>query len=214
VVIYGQRFGGTELVTANVVNGRFPTSISGTSVLFDGLAAPLLYVSPTQLAAMAPFGLNVTRGTTNIQVVGNGLPSEIVTAQVAAAAPGFFTANFSGTGAVACLNQNSSVNTAANPADRGTVVQLYGTGFGLLTPPAADGTVVGTPLPALREQVRVEIGGVAAQVLYAGPAPGLVAGVMQINALVPTGVAPGSPSVRVFMAGDVLSRAGTTLFVR
>lgn len=214
VVIYGQRFGGTELVAATVTNGRFPTTISGTSVLFDGVAAPLLYVAPTQLAVMAPFALNLTRGTTNVQIVSGGLPSETVGLPVVGTSPGFFTTNFSGTGAVACLNQNSSVNTSANPAERGTVVQLYGTGFGALNPALADGVVAGVPLAQLRETLRVEIGGRVAQVLYAGAAPGLVAGVVQINVVVPADATTGASPIRVFMAGDVFSRAGTTVFVR
>ena len=212
VVIYGRRFGPAELITATPENGRFPTSLAGTSVRFDGVPAPLLYVAPGQLAVMAPFGLAAV--TTRIQIIAGGLPSEIITAAVVPTAPGLFTTNFSGTGPAALLNQNSTVNTAANPAVRGSIVQLYSTGLGRLTPAVADGSLSGAPLPALQEEVRVEIGGRPAQVLYAGPAPGLVAGVMQVNARIANDAATGAVPIRLILPGDVTSRSGVTVAVQ
>jgi len=213
VVIYGNRLGPAELTTAQLVNGAFPTEIAGTSVTFDGRAAPLLYVSPLQVAVMAPFRL-AGAASTRMQVIRNGLPSDGVTLAVAPAVPGLFTVNFSGTGAVTALNQDFTVNAAGNAAAPGTVIQLYGTGFGAFTAQPGDGSVIQPPLPALRETVRVEIGGRAASVLYAGPAPGLIAGVIQVNAVIPEGTPAGNASVRVFLTGDAFSRTGTTISVR
>ena len=212
VVLYGERLGPAELTPSVLENGRFPTQIAGTSVLVNNLPVPLLYASATQVAALLP--LRISGATARLQVVAGALSSEALTLNVVTAAPGFFTTNFSGTGPVAALNEDFSVNTAANPASRGGIIQLYGTGFGALNPLPLDGSLIAAPLPALREEVKLEIDGQPAQLLYAGPAPGLAAGIVQINAIIPSGVASGAVSVRAILPGDNLSRAGTTIFVR
>ncbi len=63
------------------------------------------------------------------------------------------------TGPGAFLNQDGSVNAAANAGARGSVVILYGTGEGQTNPPGRDGRLVGTPLPVPVAGVQVTIGG-------------------------------------------------------
>jgi uncharacterized protein (TIGR03437 family) len=90
---------------------------------------------------------------------------------------------------------------------------VYATGFGLTTPPMTDGAVAGTPLPQINAPVRVLVGGVDALVLYAGPAPGLIAGLTQINLRIPTGAPSGLASLLV-LAGDNASQPGVSLAVQ
>jgi uncharacterized protein (TIGR03437 family) len=94
----------------------------------------------------------------------------------------------------AALNQDGTINSADNPAAPGTVVTVFATGLGPITPPQADGTLVGLPLPNNVLAVHAEAKSLGSvypfgppmlitpfDVTYAGPAPYLVAGVSQIN---------------------------------
>ena len=91
----------------------------------------------------------------------------------------------SGGGQGAILNEDGTINSSLNPAAAGSIVVLYATGLGQTDPPGVDGSVYASALPLLRSPVTVEAGGVAGDILYAGPAPGMVAGVMQINVRLP-----------------------------
>jgi uncharacterized protein (TIGR03437 family) len=189
------------------------TILGGTQVLFDGTAVPLLYVSDAQVNALVPFEL-VGKTSTVMQVVSNSQVSASVTLPVVAALPGLFTSNGSGKGEGAILNQDSSVNTASNPAAQGSVIVLYGTGGGQTNPASIDGGF--NPLDAsgvLLLPVTVTIGGQSATVNYAGPAPGLVDGVMQINAVLPAGIASGAVPV-VVQVGTASSQTAVTVAVQ
>jgi uncharacterized protein (TIGR03437 family) len=90
------------------------------------------------------------------------------------------------------------VNNTANPAAKGSVVQIFGTGEGQIVPAGKTGCVTTSspPFPTLVNQpVTVTIGGQAAPVTYSGEAPGLVCGVLQVNAQVPTNIASGAQQV-------------------
>ena len=77
------------------------------------------------------------------------------------------------------------MNSSNNPAARGSFITLYATGGGATTPDSQDGFLTALPYPTLNLPVSVTIEGVDAPVLYAGPAPGQVAGVLQITVVVP-----------------------------
>jgi len=189
------------------------TILGGTQVLFDGTAVPLLYVSDAQVNALVPFEL-VGKASTVMQVVSNNEVSASITLPVVAALPGLFTSNGSGKGEGAILNQDSSVNGASNPAAQGSVIVLYGTGGGQTNPASIDGGF--NPLNAdgvLLLPVTVTIGGQPATVNYAGPAPGLVDGVMQINAVLPSGIASGAVPV-VVQVGTASSQTAVTVAVQ
>ena len=132
--------------------------------------------------------------------------------RVAATSPGIFTSNTSGRGNAAALNQDGSLNSAANPANPGSVVVLYVTGEGAVTPTVSDGTLSQTPLAKPVAAVVVRIGTLPAAVEYAGAAPNLVAGLMQINVRVPMGIA-GDVPVSVTIGGNP-SQTGVTIAVR
>ena len=105
------------------------------------------------------------------------------TSQVFAAAPGLFTADGTGAGQAAAINQDGTINSASNPAPIGSVISLYATGGGQTSPAGVDGQVSTSPLARQSLPVQVYIGQqiVTTQLQYAGPAPGEIAGLMQIN---------------------------------
>jgi uncharacterized protein (TIGR03437 family) len=111
---------------------------------------------------------------------------------VSKASPALFTANSTGSGQGAILNEDGSVNSTSNPAPAGSIVVLFGTGEGQTNPPGLDGLISSSTFPKPLLAVGVRIGGVDADVLYAGAAPSLVAGVVQVNARIPEAVSGSS----------------------
>jgi len=148
-----------------------------------------------------------------LQVAYQGASSNIVTLNVAAANPALFSLDASGSGPGAILNQDSTLNSASKPAAKGSVIVLFATGEGQTNPAGADGRLANGPvLPKPVAPVSVQIGGVNAVVEYAGAAPGLTAGVMQVNVLVPGNAASGAQPV-VLAVGSASSPAAVTVFI-
>jgi uncharacterized protein (TIGR03437 family) len=193
--------------------GKVATTVSGTVVLVDGVPAPLVFASANQVNAVVPFGVSSTMA--EVQVLYQGSVSALYSVPVKAANPGLFSAGSSGSGQVLAVNQNGTMNGIDNPAAPNSVIVLYATGAGRTTPSAQDGTVADADHPLLPVQpVTVEIAGHAAQVLYAGSAPGNVAGFVQLNVVVPPGANPGAAVPVVFKVGDRSSQDGLTLAIR
>lgn len=188
------------------------TVLGGVTVLFDGIMAPLLYAGPNQINAIVPFEVS-GESVTNMLVENSGELIAGFPVPVAGAAPAIFTLNASGAGAGAVLNQDLTVNSPMNPAARGSMIVLYATGAGSMNPQPADGQVTNAiSYPNL--PVQVTIGGVAANILYSGVAPGEVAGLIQINCVVPEGI-PAADSVSVnLMVGTASSPPGVVIAVR
>lgn len=163
-----------------------------TQVSFNNVPATLVYVTATQLAAAVPYSVAGAQRTTMV-ITSNGVSSTPVSLNVTDAVPGIFTADASGKGQGAALNPDNTVNSASNPASAGSFVALYGTGGGTLTTEA---------LPRLMLRVTATVGGVPATVYYAGIAPGLVEGAMQINVEIPASVSAGFAVPVVVKIGD------------
>jgi uncharacterized protein (TIGR03437 family) len=142
-----------------------------------------------------------------------GQPSAAFPTTLAASAPAFFTADGSGKGPAAALNDDGSYNGPGRGAKAGSTVTLFATGEGQTSPGGVDGKLADLPLPAPVLQVSVTIGGQIAHVMYAGGAPGEVAGVMQVNVQVPDGLAAGDLPV-VIQIGAARSRGDVTLTVQ
>lgn len=188
------------------------TSLGGTRVLFDGVAAPMIYTLQGQVSAVTPFQV-AARASTTVEVEFQGVRSNPVVLDVAATAPGIFTAGSVGAGQGAILNQDYTPNGPDRSARKGSVVFIYATGGGQTEPGGVDGKVVGPDLPRLLASVSVQIGGIDAELYYAGPAPGIVSGVLQVNAKVPENlIGAGAVPVEVTVGG-VKSQPGVTLSV-
>jgi uncharacterized protein (TIGR03437 family) len=222
VALYGTNLGPAQSLTmlVNPDGKSVATSLGGTTVLFDNVAAALTYVSATQVNAVVPYGL-AGKSSTQVQVQYQGALSGAVTLPVQAAAPGLFSLDSTGLGAGAVRNQDYSVNGALNAAARGSVVMIYCTGGGVTNPASVDATLTPIPsdpaqLPWLTQKatVTVTIGGIPATVSYAGGAPGAVAGLTQINAQIPASVTPGSAVTIRVRIGVWQSQPGITIAVK
>jgi len=214
ITIYGYSVGPFETAGFAVdSSGKVITSLQGATVLFDGKPAPLIYGSASQLNVMVPYEI-ASETSTVISLNYGGVTSTAWAVPVATSAPGIFTIAGDGVGPGAVLNQDNSVNSAANPAARGSVIQIYATGEGQTSPAGVTGSVTqsNTKTPLL--PVTVSIGGVEAVVQYAGSAPDSVAGLFQVNAVVPEGIAAGSAVPVTVSVGGVQSQTGVTIAVK
>jgi len=113
------------------------------------------------------------------------------------------------------LNQDNTVNNPSNPAPHGSVVQIFATGEGQLVPAGVTASVTpaaGGARPRL--PVKVTIGGSDAAVVFAGPAPGLVSGLVQVNAVVPSLAFGGAALPLTLDVGGVTSQSGVTIAVQ
>jgi uncharacterized protein (TIGR03437 family) len=214
VVLYGMRLGPPWLVTHRLTQaGLFDTTLAETRVFFDDIPAPLVYTSVGQVSAIVPYAV-AGRGSVQLQTEYRGAKSNAVTLPVTASAPAIFTLNLTGKGQGAVLNQDYSVNGPSNPAAGNSVVMVFATGEGQTKPAGVDGKLTGADLPQPLLPVSAQIGGMDADVPYAGGAPGLVAGVLQVNVRVPPGVTPGDAVPITVKVGSTQSQPGVTIAVR
>jgi len=165
---------------------------------------------------MVPYEI-AGRPTTTIRVIYKGVQSEPLTVNVVAAAPGIYTQNSAGSGPGSILNQNFSVNTAANPAAKGSIVQVYMTGEGVTSPVGGNGAFAptnGTGLFKTTLPVTATVGGLPATVQYYGSAPGIVYGVMQVNVEISANAPSGAAVPIVIMVGGVPTQNGVTVSIQ
>ena len=184
-------------------SGMVPTTISNTSVTFNGIPAPLTYVSVNQVNAIVPYEV-ATLSTATVILTNNGVTSAAFQVNISPTAPAIFSQGSNGSGQGAILNQDLSGNSSSNPAPAGGIICIFATGEGELTPPGVTGSVTpssGSTFPKPNLPVTVTIGGQPATVLYAGEAPGLVSGVLQVNAMVPDGTKAGNQPVVISIGG-------------
>ena len=214
VTIFGSNLGPASLTTAQFdANGNIATSLAGTRVLFDGVPSPMIYTSATQVSAVVPFAVT-GRTTTVVRTEYNGVQSGGIQISATDSAPALFTANASGTGQIAALNQDSSINSTSNPAEPNSVVVLYATGGGPWTESIPDGQIMGSHLVAPRAPVFARVGKLPAQIQYVGTAPGLGNGALQVNILLPKELI-GGPAIPIQISvGSYTSPPGTTLAVK
>jgi uncharacterized protein (TIGR03437 family) len=188
--VFGSNLGPSTGQVVPVTGGQFPTQYSGVALTVNGYPAPLLYVSQGQTNFVVPFEVSGQQ-LREIQITYNGVDSDIYYAPGGPADPGIF----------AIANSDASVNSAANPVQAGSYVVIYGTGQGVSNPPVADGVITGDTLSTPLLPVLAYIDGQPATVLYAGSAPGLVAGVLQINLQLPGQLTGGQHSLNIVSQG-------------
>jgi uncharacterized protein (TIGR03437 family) len=190
--------------------GSLSTSAGGVTVTFDGVPAPLDYVSAGQINLQVPFEV---AGKTSTQVVvnNNGSRSAPVTLSVVPSQPAFFIYN----GAVIAQNfPDYSLNTATNPVARGGVVVLYGTGVGKLPYSLATGQPgVVPPATWVTAPYSCSFGGAATAPLYTYWYYGFV-GLATWTVTVPSNAPPGSVTLT---CTDTVSGASTqqgTIYIK
>jgi uncharacterized protein (TIGR03437 family) len=183
ISIYGLHLGVSTPQSATFNSSGFlPTTLGGISVTIGGAPAPLLYVSDTQINTVAPTGL--TLGAAVNLAVSNGsstlAPFRMV---VDAAIPGVF---LEPNGTAAAVNQDGTVNSASNPASNGLIISIWATGTGYA--PGVDGQMATAAQQTCSCVISSQTTNFAPT--YAGAAPGMVNGIVQINFMVSAGFAP------------------------
>jgi len=182
---------------------------SNPTVAFDGIAAPVLYADASQINTVVPF--EATAPLTALTVEGvAGLNLAVVPA-----APGIFTVTGTGSGQITAFNEDGTMNSSSNPAPAGSNITVFITGAGAMSPALADGQLgpVDPPyavpvLPITATLWRVSDAGyfesTDAPVTFASQAPGLIAGVVQLNIQIPSSAGSGDNRL-VVQVGDALS---------
>jgi uncharacterized protein (TIGR03437 family) len=186
---------------AVVSNGVLATNVGGTQVRFANIPAPLLYVSPTQINAQVPFGIATGARAVRVITAAGSVSStdETRLLQVSAVAPSIF---------VAVKASDFSLITPANPVNPGDALAVFATGLGAGSPAVATGQLPPVvPLSDTIARPSATIGDINATVLASVLAPGL-AGVNQVNVVVPPGAPSGSQQLQLSVDG-VLSNAVT-----
>jgi uncharacterized protein (TIGR03437 family) len=165
----------------------YPTSLAGVQVLFDGIPGPVFYAQSDQVNAQAPFELS-GQSTTNVTLTYNGSTFGPIQMGLRFADPGLFRAQPGVSAQALALNQDGTWNSSSNPALRGSVVTLFGNGFGPTVPACATGAASGsssstqtTLIPNLNPVI---LGGGPVQ--SAGGVAGLACGVIEIQMQIPT----------------------------
>src|SRR5579884_528379 len=218
ISIFGSNLGPAASTGAVIVasTGRLATTAAGVAVFFNNLPGALFYVQEKQINVQVPYELAGRTGAVpdvvTIVVSYQGAASAPVSVPGAMAAPAVFTLS-QGLGQAAALNEDNSLNSATNPAARGSVVQIFVTGQGPTTPPALTGQLAQPPYAAPLQTPTVKIGGITAKTIFVGLAPNL-AGLLQIDAVVPMDVAPGPDVSLEISMGTASTQTGVTLAVR
>lgn len=201
--------------------GVIGTNLGGVEVTFDGTPGPVLYAQSNQLNAVVPYEI-AGRSKTHVQVSYNETQIDFGSWPVADVAPAIFSLDGSGQGQGAILNQDGTINGPGNPAAVGSIVSIFATGAGVTNPPSSDGFLA-APLARPVADITVwfsfgvvtpYIDLVGGQVTYAGTAPTLVNGVLQVNVAVPDYTLTG-PAVPVFLqiGANQASQMGITLAI-
>jgi len=210
VSIFGTNFA-SALAQASTV--PLSTSLGGVSVTFNGIAAPLFFVSAQQINAQLPAGLPGT--TASVVVTRSGGGASIArTIEINQVTPSIFTLNQQGTGQGAVFFANSLIlaaragafapNLESRPARVGDILTIYSNGLGPVDPPVADGRNTIDRIRNTTIRPTVLLGSTAVpdgDILFSGLAPQFVA-LYQINFRMPPGVAAADAvPIRIRMSG-------------
>jgi uncharacterized protein (TIGR03437 family) len=175
IEITGQNLGPSATVMAELdQTGRLPFIVNGTSVAFNDDVAPIISVQDELIVCFAPFEIS---GNTAVTVIVNGQKSTAVRVQVQNTAPYILS----------IVNQDGTANSSDHPAPQGSIVGIYVTGLGLTTPLSQDGSVSGPPLAVPAVPITAYVGQKQVQPQAVTAAPGLVAGITQVNLQIPKG---------------------------
>ncbi len=196
-----------------IKDGLIDTISLNTRVLFDGTPAPIISISPGQIYAIVPQTV-AFRTTTKIQVEQSGQLSNAISLPITTSISGLFTSSNSGIGQAAVINEDGTINSAANPAPRNSVVSFFGqslfNGNGL---PQRVAGQVATTSQSLGFAF-IQIGGLSVQPLYSGTVPGFSMSLLQVNARIPANLQPSSRVPVVFSPGSGFGQQRTFIAVK
>jgi uncharacterized protein (TIGR03437 family) len=214
ITLFGKGIGPADLASLALdSSGRVSTQLAGGRVWFDDVPAPLFYLYDTQVSAFAPYSIK-NKQSVKVQVEFGGKRTSAVTVPVALSNPGILYNFAIGNGQALLWNEDGTFNSPANPAARGSLVFIWGTGEGETDPPGTDGLINSAVFPKPRQIVSVKVGGRDADLQYWGAAPQAVAGVLQVNFRIPASAQPGSAVPLVLKVGDASSQSGLTIAIK
>ena len=216
VTIFGTSLGPATGVLAAINGGYIGTTLANVSVTFNGFPAPILYAYSGQLNVIVPYEV-AGASNVSIETTFGAARSNVEVLTVLPAVPGVFSDDASGKGEGAILDTNYNLVSASNPVSGGSVIQIFATGQGQTSPGGVDGLIepLTLPLPTPLLSAGVTIGGVAAtSIPYVGAAPGLVAGALQIDVVVPDGLPSGPAALVVSFGGVDFSQPGLTVAIK
>lgn len=200
ISLFGTQLGPMNGVVATAGgSGKMPTTLGGTQVLFDGIAAPLLYADGSQINAVSPFGLTPGKATTVRILTASGpapdFPGIVIPSRLSI---------FRSGAAAAALNEDGTINSPSNPAKIGSVMAVWATGAGAVYPVPAEGQVATAAWDY--QCCQLHVFDKPLQIVYGGVAPGMVAGVVQINFRVGTDIPVGGEG-QVYVTASPVSAA-------
>ena len=199
-------------LAAGTLVSLFGLNLNGATVQFDGVSAPILYSSASQVNVQVPWEVQ-GKASTSVTVTANSVTSAPQAISVGAADPGIFSLGAPQGGQGAIVNPAGIVVDANSPAHAGDYVEIFCTGLGAVSNTPQTGAVaVASPLSKLIGNPTVTIGGVPAAVSFAGLASGFI-GLYQVNVQVPQGVAAGD-AVPVMLSAGAIASNTVTISVR
>lgn len=208
VTVFGSGIGPQTLMASTPTNNTLPTEVGGATVYIGGIPAPMLYTWTSQASVVVPY--EVTPGNTSVTVSYGGQVSLELPVQVAPTAPGIFTVDQSGQGQAVAFNETGTMNSPTTPVVEGTVIIVYMTGAGLVTPSEPDG-VFAFVQPLL--PVTATIGGIASDVQFVAGDYTLTPGIIRVFIRVPVGIT-GSAIPVIVTVGGVSTQYGVTIAVQ
>lgn len=204
--LFGENFTdpGVEAVAGSL---PLPTELAGIRVLVNGVAAPLFYVSATQINFQNPFESSLL--SADILVERDGVLSNPFEAAVDPDVPRFFTFTLNEQLEPVVTHADGSIVTPASPAKPGEVLIAYLTGMGnLLNPPATGAPATGDPLTTTAVLPTVVVDGVEVLADFSGWSPGYV-GLIQVNFPMPLDLSPGTRVTIEIRYGAVTTQSMT-----
>jgi uncharacterized protein (TIGR03437 family) len=180
-------------------SGTVTNSLGGTQVSFDGISAPRIYASDSQINVLVPYEIKEGKQV-NMRISTDAGSSQTGPLLVVPVQPNAF----------AVLNSDGSVNSASNPASKGAIVSILVSGAGVLIPSLPDGTIATSPAPAPALPVLVNFSYSLPSILvpvfgeqtvtpaYAGGIPGAVINILRVDAKVPSALEGALTPIAVF----------------
>jgi uncharacterized protein (TIGR03437 family) len=189
ISLFGERL---ATGTAAASSLPLPTELARTSVTVNGVQAPLLFVSPSQVNLQIPW--EIQPGTVDISAAVGAAVGNTIRAAVGAHAPGVFAVVHAADGAPV---------SGTRPASSGSVLVIYANGLGPVQPATTTGQAApADPLSRTQTAPTVTVGGVPAEIIFSGLTPGFV-GLYQMNVRLGTNVPAGSETPLVVTAGGI-----------
>jgi uncharacterized protein (TIGR03437 family) len=198
------------------------SSIADVSVTFNGVTAPLQFVSDNMIAAQVPWGVlpdPTVSGTASVVVTRPGVQSQAVTIPIVPVAPAVYRVHAWTTQAMA-LNADGTLAAAtgaiegfqSHPANAGDTILVYANGLGAVTPGIGDGANSQDMTRITQTTPTVLIQGQSAKVTFSGLSP-KVPGLNLLNVVVPAGITTSDAAPIQIQSGNITTTAQITIAI-